>query len=284
MERAEHIHIISAGEKIHVAYPAAFRELPTISRTIVFTDSAVHEVSPDPVTEKNRHEVRKAVAAVQEISASLSIPCSREVIIPPAYASVQARLAKIRREFPDARFTFDLSGGSKALCMALFAFAPWLGGEMYASFDEKAARRVPLPDRAVSSLLVNPNYQTILAMLLRSRNAIAKNPGSSWASREYLYKQLFSVYVPTRTKKAKPDDPLKPAIHYKRGQKPAAALSHATFSGFMRTLRNAGLIKESSKNTRTGIMYCITGSGEIAFRFFSNPATSSLVKMMLESD
>ena len=46
MDRKEHVHIISAGEKIHIAYPAAFRELPAISRTIVFTDSAVHEGSP----------------------------------------------------------------------------------------------------------------------------------------------------------------------------------------------------------------------------------------------
>lgn len=284
MDRAAHIHIISAGEKIHVAFPAAFRELPTISRIIVFTDSTVHEVSPDPVMEKSRHEVRKAVSAVIEISASLFIPCSREVVVPPAYAFVQARLARIRQEFPDARFTFDLSGGSKALCMALFAFAPWLGGEMYASFDEKATRRVPLPDRAASSLLANPNYQTILAMLLRFGNAGTKTPGSAWVSREYLYKQLWSVYVPTRTKKATPDDPEKPVIPFKRGRKPAAELSHATFSGFMRTLRNAGLIEESSKNTRTDMVYCITGSGEIAFRFFSSPATNSIVKKMLESD
>jgi len=64
MDRREHVHIVSAGEKIHIAYPAMFRELPAISRTIVFTDSTVHDGSPDPIIEKNRLAVRNAVSAV----------------------------------------------------------------------------------------------------------------------------------------------------------------------------------------------------------------------------
>ena len=146
------------------------RALPTISRTMVFTESIVHEGSTDPVTEKYRLAVRNAVSAVQEIAASLSIPFTRVVIVPPTYDSVRSALATIRREYPDARFTFDLSGGSKELCLALFAFAPWLGGEVYASFDEKTARNVPLPDRTASSLLSSPNHQTILAILLNRRD------------------------------------------------------------------------------------------------------------------
>lgn len=288
MDRKEHVHIISAGEKIHIAYPAAFRELPAISRTIVFTDSTVHEGSPDPVTEKHRLAVRNAVSAVQEIAASLSIPFTRELIFPPVYASVRSVLAKIRREFPYARFTFDLSGGSKELCMALFAFAPWLGGEVYASFDEKTARRVPLPDRTVSTLLSNPNYQTVLAILIMRRDmkkeATKGAVPTVWVPRQYLYKQLWPAYVPSRTKKPKPGDPPRPVIQYKKGRKPAAELSHQTFSGFMGTLRDAGLIEEEySPGNRKEKTYRITEAGEIAFRFFSDPATSSLVRSMLDS-
>lgn len=282
--RTEHVHIISAGEKIAIAYPAMFRELPTISRTLVFTDSSVHDGSSDPVTDRHRLAVRNAVAAVQDISASLSIPFSRELIFPPTYGSVRTALAKIRREHPDARFTFDLSGGSKELCLALFAFAPWLGGEVYASFDEKTARHVPLPDRTTGSLLANPNHQTILAILLMRRGAKTGAAATPWVSRQYVYQQLYSYYVPTRTKKAKPGDPKKPVIHYKKGEKPAAELSHATFSGFIRTLRDAGLIQEGyTPESRKEKSYRITEAGETAFRFFSDPATGSLVKSMLES-
>ena len=293
MERTEHVHIISAGEKIASAYPAMFRELPGISRTIVFTDSVVYELSSDPVTDKHRLAVRNAVSSVQEISASLSIPFSRELIFHPAYVSVRSALAKIRREYPCARFTFDLSGGSKELCLALFAFAPWLGGEVYAAFDEKTARKVPLPDRTTSSLFANPNHQQILAILLNRnqmnvKKAAAKGTAPAvpalWVPRQYLYKQLWSTYVPSRTKKEKTGDSPKPVIHYKKGQKPAAELSHATFSGFIRTLRDAGLVKEQySPESRKEKSYRITEAGETAFRFFSDPATSSLVRSMLES-
>jgi hypothetical protein len=297
MDRRAHVHIISAGEKIAIAYPAMFRELPTISRTIVFTDSAVHDGSPDTVTEKHRLAVRNAVSAVQEISASLSIPFTRVMIFPPAYGSVRSALAKCRREYPDARFTFDLSGGSKELSLALFAFAPWLGGEVYASFDGKTARRVPLPDRPVSSLLANTNHQTILAILLNrrdmkkeaakgaAREVVSTGPTTPllWVPRQYLYQQLRPFYVPSRTKKEKPGDPKKPVIPSKKGEKPAAELSHQTFSGFMGNLRDAGLIEgENPEGNRKEKTYRITEAGEIAFRFFSDPATNSLVRSMLE--
>lgn len=284
MDRKEHIHIISAGEKIQIAYPAMFRELPTISRTIVFTDSTNHESSPDPATEKNRLSVRNAVSAVQEIAASLSIPFTREMIFPPSYVSARSALAKIRRQYPDARFTFDLSGGSKTLCLALFAFAPWLGGEIYASFDEKTARRIPLPDRTISTLLSSSNYQMILAILIRTRDAKKGAPQVPWVSRQYVYQQLWPFYVPSRTKKTKPDDPPQPAIKYQRGNKPAAEMSHQTFSGFIGTLRDTGLVlEENSPGNRKEKCYRITEAGETAFRFFSDPASNSLVKSLLES-
>jgi len=288
MDRTEHVHIISAGEKIQVTYPAMLRALPTISRTVVFTDSIVHEGSPDPVTEKHRLAVRNAVSAVQEIAASLSIPFTRVVIVPPTYESVRSALATIRREYPDARFTFDLSGGSKELCLALFACAPWLGGEVYASFDGKTVRHVPLPDRTASSLLSSPNHQMILAILLMKkgakREAAIRAVPDPWVSRQYVYQQLFSVYVPSRTKKAKPGDSAQPVVHYKKGRKPAAALSHQTFSGFMGALRDAGLVEEEyAPDNRKEKTYRITEAGETAFRFFSDPATGSLVRSMLES-
>jgi hypothetical protein len=42
----EHVPIISACEIIHIAYPAIFRTLPTITRTYVLADSEVYVPSP----------------------------------------------------------------------------------------------------------------------------------------------------------------------------------------------------------------------------------------------
>jgi len=283
MDRKEHIHVISAGEGIHTAYSASFRMLPTITRTVVFAESANYESSPDPAEVKRRLAVRNAVSAVQEISVSLSIPCSRETIFFPVYPSVRSALTKIHREFPEARFTFDLSGGSAPLCTALFSFALWLGGDVYSSLDERSSRHVPLPGRSVRGLLSNPNYQNILAILIRKRDSGGAT-GFSWVTRQYLYQQLWPLYAPSRTKSTKPEDPPQPVIHYRRGFKPAAELSHPTFSGFMAALREAGLIEEdfAAENKKEKV-YRVTGPGEIAFRFFADPATGTLVKSVLDS-
>ncbi len=283
MAEQEHIHIISAGEKIHTAYPAIFRRLPTITRTCVLAESSVYELVRNEETEKQRAAVRKAVSAVQEISAALSIPFSRELIFPPVYSSVRDILIWIHREVPAARFTFDLSGGSKPLCMALFALAPWVGGEVYATFDEKVPRHLPLPDRPIRAMLANPNYQVILALLLRPVKKDAGTGVPGWVSRDYLFKQLWSVYVPSRTKAKKPDAAPERVVTYTHGRKPAAELTHGTFSDFMKALSLAGLVDEESapENTRQK-RYRITENGEIAFRFFSDPATGTLVSTVLE--
>jgi hypothetical protein len=283
MDRKEHVHIISAGENIHTAYPAAFRVLPTITRTYVFADSTIYELSSNPEIDKQRLAVRNSVNTVKEISASLSIQFSRELIFPPTYPSVRTLLTKIHRDYPGARFTFDISRGSNPLCIALLSFAPWIDGEVWSAFDEKTPRNIPLPDRSVRTMLANPNYQTILALLLRKVTKDAAPDTHGWVSREYIFKQLWSWYVPSRTKKVKPSDPPVPPVQYKRGRKPAAELTHGTLSTLMRTLEEAGLVLEQvSGETKREKIYQITDSGEIAFRFFADPATSTLVRTELQ--
>ena len=123
----------------------------------------------------------------------------------------------------------------------------------------------------------------ILAHLLRKGGRSGGTTGISWVSRQYLYQQIRPLYAPSRTKSAKPEDPPRPVIHYQRGHSPAKELSQATFSGFMATLHDAGLIEENfAPENRKVRGYRITGPGEIAFRFFADPATGTLVKNVLE--
>jgi len=282
MPSCDHIHIISAGESIHTAYPAIFRTLPTITHTFVLADSTTCETSSNPEIETQRLAIRHAVDAVKEISASLSIQFSRETIFPPVYESVRDTLTRIYQENPGAQFTFDLSGGSKELCMAALTFAPWLDADVCATFGGKTPRNAPLPDRPVRTMLANPNYQTILAILLRRTTRAPDDGIRDWISREYIYKQLWSVYVPSRTKKVKPVDPVAPSVTYKRGRKPAADMTHGTLSTLLHSLGDAALVEERvSPDTRREKSYRITERGEIAFRLFSDPAKSSLVRMIL---
>jgi len=102
-------------------------------------------------------------------------------------------------------------------------------------------------------------------------------------SRQYIFSQLSSLYIPSRRKKDKPGDPPVPPVIYKRGRKPVAELTSGTFSDFMRALADAGLIMQSvSAGESREKLFRITECGEIAFRFFSDPVTSTLVRTLLE--
>ncbi len=153
---------------------------------------------------------------------------------------------------------------------------------MYSAFDQRTPRSIPLPKRSVRTLLANPNYQMILAILLRTGKKNATVVPAEWVSRQYIFKQLFTFYVPSRTKKAKPDDPLVQPAKLRKGRKPFAELTHGTFSDFMRTLVDTELIDEEvSQEAGREKMFRITESGEIAFRFFSDPSTNSLIQTLL---
>ena len=276
----EHVHIISAGKSIDTAYPAIFRTLPTITRTYILAESDALAISPNKEIEKQRYAIRQEIEAVKEISKSLSIPCSRELIFAPVYPSVRGVLTRIHRDHPGARFTFDLSGGSKELCLALFSFAPWIGGEVWSAFDERAPRPVPQPDRSIRNLMENPNYPAILAVLLRKNKTGKGIVTRSWLTRSYVYSQVWPFYSRSRTRKPKPDDVV---IQYHGGRKPAQNLSQATFSSFMTTLRNVGFIEErQDEMNRREKAYRITDMGETAFRFYADPAGNSQVKMVLD--
>ena len=275
-----HVHIISAGETIHTAFPAILRILPGITRVYVVAGSETYSISQNQQIEKEREAVRHAVESVKEISASLEIPFAREMVFSPVLSSACTVLTKIRHENKKARITFDLSGGSRDLCMALFALAPWVGGEVWSLFDGKIPQQVPVPDRDIQSLLANVNYQTILAVLLRNRPVPAGPADIPFIPRQYLYTQIWPYYVRQRARKPVPGAPV---VQYNRGRKPANDLSQATFSWFLKTLNSAGLAEEiTDRQSGRETAYRITADGEMAFRFFADPAANSIVKQMLD--
>jgi len=162
--------------------------------------------------------------------------------------------------------------------MALLALAPWVNGEIRSAFDEKVPRSVPLPDLPARAMLANPNYQTILALLVKHGRNERKTTAPVPVSRQYIYQQLWPLYVMARAKK----DP--PAATYKKGRKAADELTQPTFSGFMAALVDAGLTEEvSSGENRKEKYYRLTEMGGMAFRFGSDPATNTLVKTVLET-
>jgi len=272
MDRQEHIHIIGAGEQIGAACAAAIRDLQDITRMFVFADNELYSNSSrdDERTKAHKTAVREAVNGVKALATSLKIPTSLVYIDPPASVSVAAAVQTIRSGNPGARYTFDLSGGSKDLSLALFQVSLWLDGEAYYAFagprgvgpsEKLAIPKIPLQDIAA-----NPNYTKILTVLACPPGKA--KPAPRILPRSYLFTQLEAFYVPVKKSGVKMNvsTTKTDAVTGKRAVIPI--LSQGTFSSLMNTLASADLVQEvpGTAGNRKEKYYRITASGTLALQ------------------
>jgi hypothetical protein len=274
MARQEHVHIISAGENIHKAYPAAIRDLRDITHTFVFADTELYTNSArdDERTKAYKTAARDAVTQVKSISASLKVPSSLVYISPPAFASVRDAILKILKEHPDARYSFDLSAGSKDLGIALFSISLWLEGDAYYAFTDRKGDRGPaklaVPKVPARDVWANPNYMKIL-LVLGSTPGV-KEPKPRVLPRHYLFTQLESFYVPVRKKGVKISDNKAGKTDVYTGKRAIIPiLSQGTFTSILSTLAGWDLIKEEiDPDNKREKSYRLTSAGELALQLF----------------
>ena len=273
MDRQEHIHILGAGEKTGAASAVAIRDLQDITRLVIFADTDTYTITSRDSEEVKAHKdaVREAVTKTKAHAATLDIPATLVYIAPPVGASVAAAVQKIKKEHPGARFTFDLSGGSKDLSLALFQISLWLGGGASYAFGERKEttglmEKLAVPIIPLSGIAANPNYLRILAVLTGASEKADASPRI--LPRSYLFTQLEPYYVPvkksgvrTNVSKTKTD-----AVTGKRAVIPI--LSQGTFSSMMNTLASADLVQEvpGPAGNRKEKYYRITASGTLALQ------------------
>jgi len=273
MERQEHIHIVAAGEKTESACAAAIRDLQDITRIVIFADTEIYTNTSRDSEETKAHKdaVREAVTKAKAHAATLAIPATLVYIAPPAGASVAAVVQKIKKESPGARFTFDLSGGSKDLGVALFQISLWLEGGAYYAFEGRKgvtgpAEKLAVPQIPLREIAANPNYMRILGVLAGTTQKNDTAPRI--LPRSYLFTQLEAFYVPVRksgvrvnVSKTKTD-----AVTGKRAEIPI--LSQGTFSNILKVMLAADLIREVSGPTknRKERYYRIAPGGELALQ------------------
>ena len=136
MPGTEHVHIITAGETIYSAYATTVRDNKDITHTFVFADTELYTNSnrDGEVIRAQKDTAREAVNKIKALAASLKIPASLVYVTPPADTSARDAILKIKKEHPEARFSFDLSAGSKDMCLALFTLSLWVEGDAYYAF------------------------------------------------------------------------------------------------------------------------------------------------------
>jgi len=271
MAREEHIHIITAGENIHAAYTAAIRDLADITHTYVFADTELYTNSArdDERTKAYKTAARDAANKVKSVCLSLKIPASLIYIDPPAFGSVIKAILKIRKEHPDAKYSFNLSAGSKDLSMALFAISLWLEGDAYYAFSDRTGDAAPvkmaIPKIPARDMWANPNYIKILAILDPAPGEKEPTP----LPRQYIFTQLESFYMPVRKKGVKTvTSPTKTDLFTgKRAVIPV--LSQGTFSNLLSAMIAYNLIREAAvpDGNRKEKYYAITPGGELALKF-----------------
>ena len=274
MPGPEHIHIITAGSDIFPAYVQALQDPSPVTRTIIFTDAEFYSISSrdDPAVRARKESTRHSVSRVTAHAAALKIPVSFVFVTPPAANSTRDAVLKIREEHPAAVLSFDLTGGSKDLCMALFFLSLWVGGKTRYAFAGPAGEAVradfAMPKIPVATVAANPNYVRVLETLARRPEKALQDPATG-ISRSYLYSQVAGCYVPVRKKGVNATkDPLGRTNTITGRPVELHELTQGTFSNILNSMVAADLIEECTgpEAYRKRSWYRITPSGELALR------------------
>ncbi|MHB8163636.1 MAG: hypothetical protein ACYDDV_04695 [Methanoregula sp.] len=274
MARNEHVHVVTAGENIFPAFAATVRDNPDITHTFVFADIELYSNSTrdGEALRKQKDTAREAVNQVRTLAASLKIPAPLVYVSPPADATARDAILKIGKEHPDARFSFDLSAGSKDMCMALFALSLWVQGDAYYTFAERkgeaTAAKLAVPKTPAETVAANPNYIKVLQMLYNT-------PGKQdhpirVVPRSYLFTQLSAAYIPLRKKGVKVAENKMGKTDLYTGKKAVMhKLSQGTCSSLLNTLAGWDMIQElpeGSVSNKKEKYYAITPSGALALQ------------------
>jgi hypothetical protein len=255
MDQQEHIHIISAGDSIHKTYPAVLKDLRTVTHTFIFAEKEVYTKSARDDARKRMWKctIRDAIDEVPTISLSKNISCALVCTDAATFDSIRDPVLGILSDHPDARYSFDISAGSKRLSLGLFSMSLWVEGDAYYAFGHSPTRRVPAPTHPTKNLPANPHYLVILTILFR-RQEHGKE-ASTLVPKETLFNEIKVWQIPVRD-----------TGEGNAGQE----LSPVVFSRLISTLIRWNLIREETDpGNDLEKLYSITPDGELALFVYS---------------
>ena len=253
MDRQERVHIISAGDRIHKTYPAVLKDLETVTHTFVFAEKEVYTNSARDDAQKRvwKCAIRDAIDVVNTISLSWNISCARVCIDAATFNSVRDPVLGIFSDHPDARYSFDISVGSKRLSLSLFSMSLWVEGDAYYAFGDSPVRRIPVPTLSPKNLPANSHYLVILTILFRGHG----KGTSTLMPKGTLFNETKTWQIPVRDTD---------------GGLTRYELSPAAFSRIIATLIGWSFIREETDPGNVlEKLYSITPEGELALFVYS---------------
>ena len=255
MDPQEHIHIISAGDSIHKNYPAVLKDLRTVTHTFIFAEKEIYTNSTRDDNKKRAWKcaIRDAIDEVNTLSLSKKISCALVPIDAATFDAIRDPVLGIFSEHPEARYSFDISAGSKRLSMGLFAMSLWVEGESYYAFGNSPTRRVPVPTLPTRNLPANPHYLVILTILFRGQERGKEE--KTLMPKETLFNETKVWQIPVR------DADEGTSVQ---------ELSPSVFSRLITALIRWNLIREEGNpDNDSEKLYSITQDGELALFVYS---------------
>jgi hypothetical protein len=255
MDPQEHILIISAGDRIHTTYPAILKDLQTVTHTFIFAEKDVYTNSARDDNQKRMWKcaIRDAVDDVNAQSLARHVSCALVCIDAATFDAIRDPVLGIFSEHPDARYSFDISPGSKRLSLGLFSMSLWVEGDAFYAFGNSPPRRVPVPTLPAKNLPANPHYLVILTILFRGQERGKK--ASTLVPKETLFNETKAWQIPVRDTE-----------EGSTGQE----ISPSAFSRLIASLIRWNLIREETEpDNAQEKLYSITPEGELALYVYS---------------
>ena len=244
MSEDEIIHVISAGASIHKTFPVAVNEISRATKVYVIVENKVYEDSED----KNKQEMREAIQNSINELIKIAAPFVKNGIHEKKISEdtleyIRDAIIEIYSEKRNAKFFFNVSGGTQLVSIGLFLMGLWIEAIPYVVDQDSQARRLSIPRIHIKDLTENPNRVLILKKL--------KGQKSKKLSRKNLFDKVSEEYIPIRER-----------------QRKKMELKQGTFNALIDNLIQWGFIdvtyKKGSKKEKE---YSITPDGEFTLNF-----------------
>lgn len=254
MDRQEHIHFLIAGEHVHETYPLVIKG-KGITRTFVIVEKNIGKISPKPDVDQAvlTKKIHAAIQKVRTKSEEMDIICETIEIESVSLEAIRDAVLEVFLRYSDARYSFNITGGTKLHSIALFVMSLWLAGEVYYTPTKTDIYKLAIPKMKVRELSGNPNYIEILKVL--GPHTKGKETGSrKVVTRKDLLNEMKKRYKPVRDigdKKTKRE------------------LGSGTLTKLMANMLEWNLVTEEFRHgSKKDKIYSITLDGEFALKFF----------------
>ena len=235
----EQIHIYTSGKNIAETFKSSVKKYH-IDRIIVFNEILDNE--------EDHPEIENAVESLGKKAKDNGIDFKTVKVHGNNMEEVIETMVKLKDQFPEDCFYFNLTGGRKVLALYLYTMAIWLDGFPYYVDLSGDIIEFNIPRIKRETLRGNPNLVKILQIVSE------KQEGSKADVRNSdVYEELSESYQPSE----------------RTARKGNYKLSRGTFSKWIRILIENQLLSENFSDDNHKSKYLsVTRDGIFALRFF----------------